>query len=35
VLRKAIQTSSAAYWNYNTAPDQGDSAGILVENRDW
>ncbi|MES1196086.1 MAG: LysR substrate-binding domain-containing protein [Steroidobacter sp.] len=35
VLRKAIQTSSAAYWNYATAPDQQDSTGILVENRDW
>jgi len=35
VLRKAIQASSAAYWNYTTVPDPQDSAGILVENRDW
>lgn len=35
VLRRAIQTSSPAYWNYNTAPDQNDSPGVLVENRDW
>ena len=35
VLRRAIQTSSAAFWNYATAPEQQDSAGILVENRDW
>jgi len=35
VLRRAIQASSAAYWNYATAPDPQDSAGILVENRDW
>jgi len=35
LLRKAIQTSSAAYWNYKTVPDENDSAGILVENRDW
>ena len=35
LLRKAIQTSSAAYWNYKTVPDPNDSPGILVENRDW
>jgi LysR family hydrogen peroxide-inducible transcriptional activator len=35
LLRKAIQTSSAAYWNYKTVPDPNESAGILVENRDW
>lgn len=34
-LRKAIQTSSAAYWQYHTAPLQDDSSGLLVENRDW
>ncbi|HEX2583684.1 MAG TPA: LysR substrate-binding domain-containing protein [Steroidobacteraceae bacterium] len=35
MLRKAIQASSAAYWNYSTEPDPQDSPGILVENRDW
>lgn len=35
LLRKAIQTSSSAYWNFATAPDEQNSAGILVENRDW
>jgi LysR family hydrogen peroxide-inducible transcriptional activator len=34
VLRKAIQASSAAYWNYNSAREP-DSAGVMVENRDW
>lgn len=34
VLRRAIQASSAAYWNYNTAREP-DSSGVLVENRDW
>ena len=34
VLRRAIQASSAAYWNYNTAREPG-SAGVMVENRDW
>lgn len=34
-LRKAIQTSSSAYWNFATAIDPQDSSGILVENRDW
>jgi LysR family transcriptional regulator, hydrogen peroxide-inducible genes activator len=33
-LRRAIQASSAAYWNYNTARDQG-TPGMLVENSDW
>ena len=33
-LRRAIQASSAAYWNYNTGHEPG-SPGILVENRDW
>jgi len=34
VLRRAIQASSAAYWNYNTARE-AESAGVLVENREW
>lgn len=34
VLRRAIQASSGAYWNYNTAREP-ESAGVLVENRDW
>ena len=34
LLRRAIQASSSAYWNYNTARDQ-DTPGVLVENRDW
>ena len=34
VLRRAVQASSAAYWNYNTAPDQ-DRPIICVENSDW
>jgi LysR family hydrogen peroxide-inducible transcriptional activator len=34
VLRRAIQASSAAYWNYNTARTQ-ENPGLLVENRDW
>ncbi|HEY2416679.1 MAG TPA: LysR substrate-binding domain-containing protein [Steroidobacteraceae bacterium] len=33
-LRRAIQASSSAYWNYNTEREQ-DAAGVLVENRDW
>lgn len=33
-LRRAIQASSAAYWNYNTGHEPG-SPGVLVENRDW
>jgi LysR family transcriptional regulator, hydrogen peroxide-inducible genes activator len=34
VLRRAIQASSAAYWNYNTAREPANS-GVMVENRDW
>lgn len=34
LLRRAIQASSAAYWNYNTTRATG-SPGVLVENRDW
>ena len=34
VLRRAVQASSAAYWNYNTAPDQ-DRPIISIENSDW
>ncbi len=34
VLRRAIQASSAAYWNYNTVREQ-EGSGVLVENRDW
>lgn len=34
VLRRAIQASSAAYWNYNTAREP-EASGVLVENRDW
>jgi LysR family transcriptional regulator, hydrogen peroxide-inducible genes activator len=34
VLRKTIQASSSAFWNYNTARDQ-DTPGVLVENRNW
>lgn len=34
VLRRTIQASSAAFWNYNTARDQ-DTPGVLVENRNW
>ena len=34
VLRRAIQASSAAYWNYNTVRAQ-ENPGSLVENRDW
>jgi LysR family hydrogen peroxide-inducible transcriptional activator len=34
VLRRTIQASSSAFWNYNTAPDQ-DTPGVLVENRNW
>lgn len=34
LLRRAIQASSSAYWNYNTARDH-DAPGVLVENRDW
>jgi len=34
LLRRAIQASSSAYWNYNTAHSQ-ETPGRLVENRNW
>jgi LysR family transcriptional regulator, hydrogen peroxide-inducible genes activator len=34
VLRRAIQASSSAFWNYNTARSP-DTPGVLVENRNW
>jgi len=34
LLRKAIQASSSAYWNYNTSHSQ-ESPGVMVENRNW
>ena len=34
LLRRAIQASSAAYWNFNTAREP-EGSGVLVENRDW
>jgi LysR family hydrogen peroxide-inducible transcriptional activator len=34
VLRRSIQASSSAYWNYNTARDR-QTQGLLVENQDW
>ena len=34
LLRKAIQASSSAYWNYNTAHFQ-ENPGVMVENRNW
>ena len=34
VLRRAIQASSAAYWNYNTAREP-EASGVFLENRDW
>jgi LysR family transcriptional regulator, hydrogen peroxide-inducible genes activator len=34
VLRRAIQASSSAFWNYNTGRTQ-DTPGVLVENRNW
>jgi LysR family hydrogen peroxide-inducible transcriptional activator len=34
LLRRAIQASSSAYWNYNTARDQ-EAPGVMVENRNW
>ena len=34
LLRRAIQASSSAYWNYNTAQSQG-APGVMVENRNW
>ena len=34
VLRRTIQASSSAFWNYNTTRTQ-DTPGVLVENRNW
>ncbi len=34
LLRKAIQASSSAYWNYNTGRGE-DAPGVMVENRNW
>ncbi|HWX32654.1 MAG TPA: hydrogen peroxide-inducible genes activator [Steroidobacteraceae bacterium] len=34
VLRRTIQASSSAFWNYNSARCQ-DTPGVLVENRNW
>jgi LysR family hydrogen peroxide-inducible transcriptional activator len=34
VLRRAIQASSSAFWNYSTARG-GDATGELVDNRNW
>jgi LysR family hydrogen peroxide-inducible transcriptional activator len=34
ILRRAIQASSSAYWNYNTARAQ-EAPGVMVENRNW
>jgi LysR family transcriptional regulator, hydrogen peroxide-inducible genes activator len=34
VLRRAVQASSSAFWNYNTTRSQ-DTPGMLVENRNW
>ncbi len=34
LLRRAIQASSSAYWNYNTAHAQ-EASGRMVENRNW
>jgi LysR family transcriptional regulator, hydrogen peroxide-inducible genes activator len=34
LLRRAIQASSSAYWNYNTARTQ-EAPGVMVENRNW
>src|SRR5262245_17349236 len=34
LLRKAIQASSSAYWNYNTGRAH-DAPGVMVENRNW
>jgi LysR family hydrogen peroxide-inducible transcriptional activator len=34
LLRRAIQASSSAYWNYNTNRSQ-DTPGVMVENRNW
>jgi LysR family transcriptional regulator, hydrogen peroxide-inducible genes activator len=34
VLRRTIQASSSAFWNYNTVRTQ-DTPGVLLENRNW
>jgi len=34
VLRRTIQASSSAFWNYSTARSP-DTPGVLVENRNW
>jgi LysR family hydrogen peroxide-inducible transcriptional activator len=34
LLRRAIQASSSAYWNYNTGRSP-DTPGLMVENRNW
>ena len=34
LLRKAIQASSSAYWNYNTGRTE-EAPGVMVENRNW
>ena len=34
VLRRTIQASSSAFWNYNTVRTH-DAPGVLVENRNW
>jgi LysR family transcriptional regulator, hydrogen peroxide-inducible genes activator len=34
VLRRTIQASSSAFWNYSTARGTG-TLGVLVENRNW
>jgi LysR family hydrogen peroxide-inducible transcriptional activator len=34
LLRRAIQASSSAYWNYNTGRTE-DAPGVMVENRNW
>ena len=34
VLRRTIQASSSAFWNYSTARGSG-TVGVLVENRNW
>ena len=34
VLRRTIQASSSAFWNYSTARSP-DTQGVLVENRNW
>src|SRR5688572_28187955 len=34
LLRRAIQASSSAFWNYNTARHP-EAPGVMVENRNW